>query len=120
MDNAVDSGQNQTEPLVLKPEPSGETDLVSPDTEPAGNSSPVPERVDAIFEHPGEAENRSFGTFNGVFRPTILTILGVMMYLREGWVVGNAGLLGAVLVILACYLITGTTALSISSAGTPA
>nr|WP_279382596.1 hypothetical protein [Acanthopleuribacter pedis] len=56
-----------------------------------------------------------FGTFNGVFRPTILTILGIMMYLREGWVVGNAGWFGAVLVILACYLITGTTAFSISS-----
>ncbi len=61
------------------------------------------------------SHGNKFGTFNGVFRPTILTILGIMMYLREGWVVGNAGLLGAVLVILACYLITGTTALSISS-----
>ena len=58
---------------------------------------------------------KKFGTFNGVFRPTILTILGVMMYLREGWLVGNAGLVGGILVILACYLITGTTALSISS-----
>lgn len=24
------------------------------------------------------------GTFQGVYRPTVLTILGVMMYLREG------------------------------------
>ncbi len=76
------------------------------------------ENVGAIFEQAGEAENRTFGTFNGVFRPTILTILGVMMYLREGWLVGNGGLLGAVLVILACYLITGTTAMSISSIST--
>lgn len=59
--------------------------------------------------------DKKFGTFNGVFRPTILTILGIMMYLREGWLVGNAGLVGAVLVILSCYLITGATALSISS-----
>ena len=67
---------------------------------------------------PGETEARKppmFSTYNGVFRPTILTILGVMMYLREGWMVGNAGLIGALLVILGCYLITGTTALSISS-----
>lgn len=66
---------------------------------------------------PGNEANKKgrFGSFNGVFRPTILTILGVMLYLREGWLVGNAGLLGAVLVILACYLITGTTAFSISS-----
>ena len=58
---------------------------------------------------------KKFGTFNGVIRPTILTILGVMMYLREGWVVGNAGLGGAIIIILMCYFITGTTALSLSS-----
>ena len=28
------------------------------------------------------------GTFLGVFTPSILTILGVIMYLRFGWVVG--------------------------------
>ena len=50
---------------------------------------------------------KRFGTFNGVIRPTILTILGVMMYLREGWLVGNAGLLGAIIIILMCYTITG-------------
>lgn len=61
---------------------------------------------------------KKFGTFSGVIRPTILTILGVMMYLREGWVVGNAGLGGAILIILTCYFITGTTALSLSSIST--
>ena len=35
------------------------------------------------------------GTFAGVFTPTAITILGVIMYLRMGWVVGNAGLIGA-------------------------
>ena len=58
---------------------------------------------------------QKFGTFSGVIRPTILTILGVMMYLREGWVVGNAGLGGAILIILTAYFITGTTTLSLSS-----
>ena len=58
---------------------------------------------------------QKFGTFSGVIRPTVLTILGVMMYLREGWVVGNAGLLGALVIILMAYTITGTTALSLSS-----
>jgi len=73
-----------------------------------------PNQIEAIFDNQG-GTHKVFGTFTGVFRPTILTILGVMMYLREGWLVGNGGLLGAVLVILACYLITGATALSISS-----
>ena len=40
----------------------------------------------------GEEEaGAGFGTFAGVFTPTVLTILGVIMYLRTGWVVGNAG-----------------------------
>ena len=34
---------------------------------------------------------QKFGTFAGVFTPSLLTILGVIMYMRLGWVVGNAG-----------------------------
>ena len=30
---------------------------------------------------------RRFGTFLGVYTPSVLTILGVMMYLRFGWVI---------------------------------
>jgi solute carrier family 12 sodium/potassium/chloride transporter 2 len=58
---------------------------------------------------------RGLGTFGGVFTPTLLTILGVIMFLRQGWVMGNAGLLGGVLVILLAFLITGITGLSMSS-----
>ncbi len=58
---------------------------------------------------------KKFGTFGGVFTPTLLTILGVIMYLRLGWVVGNAGLLGAWLIIVFSFLITACTALSMSS-----
>lgn len=59
-----------------------------------------------------------FGTFPGVFRPVFLTILGALLYLREGWLVGNCGLLGALGVIFAGLLITGTTALAVSSIAT--
>ncbi len=59
--------------------------------------------------------NKQFGTVFGVYLPTVLNILGVIMYLRLGWVVGNAGLGGTILIILTAYLITGTTALCISS-----
>ncbi|WP_299519091.1 amino acid permease [Winogradskyella sp.] len=58
---------------------------------------------------------KKFGTFGGVFTPTLLTILGVIMYLRLGWVVGNAGLLGAWLIILISFVITLCTALSMSA-----
>jgi len=95
---------------AVEAEPVQEESSEGTSQETEGKSSP--EQTGDIF---GDKNVGRFGTFNGVFRPTILTILGVMMYLREGWVVGNAGLLGAILVILACYLITGTTALSLSS-----
>lgn len=53
-----------------------------------------------------------------MFTPTLLTILGVIMYLRAGWTVGNAGLGGAVLIILVAFSITGATGLSMSSVTT--
>lgn len=60
-------------------------------------------------------ERTGFGTLEGVFIPTLLTILGVIMYLRLGWVVGNAGLgLGVVIIVIA-FAITGATGLSLSS-----
>jgi solute carrier family 12 sodium/potassium/chloride transporter 2 len=58
---------------------------------------------------------QKFGTFGGVFTPDVLTILGVIMYLRLGWVVGNAGLLGAILIIILAKSITLCTGLSMSS-----
>lgn len=58
---------------------------------------------------------KKFGTFSGVFTPDVLTILGVIMYLRLGWVVGNAGFLGAVIIILLAKSITICTGLSMSS-----
>ena len=56
-----------------------------------------------------------YSTFQGVFIPTIVTVLGAILYLRHGWLVGNGGLLGAVLIILLCKVITVSTALSLSS-----
>ena len=63
-------------------------------------------------------EKKKFGTFAGVFTPSILTILGVIMYMRLGWVVGNAGLLGAIGIIIIAHVIAVTTGLSVSSVAT--
>ena len=58
---------------------------------------------------------RKFGTFGGVFTPCTLTILGVIMFLRFGDVVGQAGVLAAVLIVLSAKLITTLTSLSLSA-----
>jgi hypothetical protein len=36
-----------------------------------------------------------FGTFGGVFTPNVLTILGVIMFLRFGQITGQAGVADA-------------------------
>ncbi len=60
----------------------------------------------------------SFGTFGGVFTPSLLTILGVIMFLRFNTVVGYAGLWNALAILAGAKAITLITALSISSIST--
>jgi amino acid transporter len=61
---------------------------------------------------------KKFGAFSGVFTPSILTILGVIMYLRLGWVAGVSGLVGVIAIIFLAHIISFTTGLSISSIAT--
>jgi solute carrier family 12 sodium/potassium/chloride transporter 2 len=58
---------------------------------------------------------RTLGTFGGVFTPSFLTIIGVIMYLRFSWVVANAGLWHTILIVVLANVITFITALSVSS-----
>lgn len=62
-----------------------------------------------------EKKGYSFGTFQGVYTPSILTILGVVMYLRFGWVLGNVGLASTLLIVTLATAITFLTGLSISA-----
>ena len=75
------------------------------------NSAPKAEKVI-------ESSKDGLGTFGGVFTPSILTILGVIMYLRFGWVVGNVGLIGTLIIVTLSTAITFLTALSIASIAT--
>jgi len=65
-----------------------------------------------------QSQGLGLGTFLGVYTPTVLTILGVILYMRMGWVVGNAGVLGAMGIVLLANGITLITALSISALST--
>ncbi len=71
-----------------------------------------------IKANAAETGKGRFGTFVGVFTPTVLTILGIILFLRIGWVVGQAGLVGAVMVIAISNTISLITALSLSSVAT--
>jgi amino acid transporter len=58
------------------------------------------------------------GTFAGVFTPSILTILGIILFLRLGYVVGNAGLARAILIIGIANLISVLTSFSLAAIAT--
>lgn len=64
------------------------------------------------------ATKHRLGTFAGVFTPSILTILGVIMFLRAGYVVAQAGVSGALGILLVAELIVLLTALSIAAIST--
>lgn len=71
------------------------------------------EQKETKFEPP-----QKFGTFLGVYTPSVLTILGLIMYLRFGWVVGNIGLPLTLFIVLLASSITFITGLSASAIAT--
>jgi amino acid transporter len=60
----------------------------------------------------------TLGTFPGVFTPSILTILGIILFLRLGYVVGSAGLGRALIIITLANAISILTSISISAIAT--
>jgi len=60
----------------------------------------------------------TLGTFAGVFTPSILTILGLILFLKTGYVVGSAGLIRALLIVLLANSISVLTSISLSAIAT--
>ena len=58
------------------------------------------------------------GTFGGVFTPSVLTILGIILFMRLGYVVGGAGLSRALILIGVANLISVLTTFSLSAIAT--
>ena len=60
----------------------------------------------------------TLGTFAGVFTPSILTILGIILFLRLGFIVGSAGLGPALLILCLANGISILTSVSLSAIAT--
>lgn len=60
----------------------------------------------------------TLGTFAGVFTPSILTILGIILFLRMGYVVGNAGLGKTLLIIGLATGVVILTSISLAAIAT--
>lgn len=73
----------------------------------------------ALFSRGRETEKKAgFGTFLGVFVPTILMLFGVIIFLRLGWIVGQGGLSTALMIITFATLIVLVTTLSLAAIAT--
>ena len=59
-----------------------------------------------------------FHTFSGVFLPSLLTILGVVMFMRLGTIVGDLGVVNALGILLFAESIAVATGLSMSAIST--
>lgn len=71
------------------------------------------DRDDATTE-----QGAGLGTFAGVFTPSILTILGIILFLRLGFVVGNAGLGGTLAIIAIATTVSVLTSVSLAAIST--
>ncbi|SLM31955.1 Amino acid permease-associated region [Desulfamplus magnetovallimortis] len=60
----------------------------------------------------------TLNTFSGVFTPSILTILGIILFLRLGYVVGSAGLMQALVIIAIANVISVLTSFSLAAIAT--
>ncbi len=60
----------------------------------------------------------TLGTFAGVFTPSILTILGIILFLRLGFSVGNAGLGSALVIIGIATAVSVLTSISLAAIAT--
>ncbi|MBR9982542.1 MAG: amino acid permease [Desulfatitalea sp.] len=61
---------------------------------------------------------KKLGTFAGVFTPSILTILGIILFLRTGFVLGSAGLMRTLVIIAIASTISVLTSISIAAVAT--
>ncbi|KAI9845127.1 MAG: hypothetical protein M1838_001855 [Thelocarpon superellum] len=78
-----------------------------------GASTP---RVGAMPRPVGGSEK--LGTFSGVFVPTSLNVLSILMFLRFGFILGQSGVVGMMSMLVVSYLINLVTTLSISAIAT--
>jgi amino acid transporter len=64
------------------------------------------------------ATGGTLGTFAGVFTPSVLTILGIILFLRLGYVTGSAGIGRALLIIALANIISILTSQSLAAIAT--
>ena len=65
--------------------------------------------------HMKKNEGHKLSSFEGVFLPTSLNVLSILMFLRFGFIIGQMGILGTLLLLVISYAINLLTVLSLSA-----
>ena len=81
------------------------------------SSSPVAQ-AQGIHHIPSRASVSLLGTASGVFMPCLQNILGVILFIRLSWIVGQAGVLLSLVIVAMCCTCTFLTGLSLSAVAT--
>jgi len=68
-------------------------------------------------ESPAEPTG-TLGTFGGVFTPSVLTILGLVLFLRVAYVVGSVGLVRALVILALATTVSVLTSISLATVAT--
>ena len=71
-----------------------------------------------LIEEDGPESSRTLGTIKGVFSPVSLSMFSALLFLRIGYIVGNAGFLETVLLFVIAYVILVSTVFSICAIAT--
>ena len=99
----------------LKNVSSGDINQMLDDQELNENDAAISESNKNKGKNKKKKEKKKFGTFDGVLARCLLCIWGVIMYLRTGWIVGNAGIWQTTIIMLLASSVTFLTSLSLSA-----
>ncbi|OJJ44652.1 hypothetical protein ASPZODRAFT_134732 [Penicilliopsis zonata CBS 506.65] len=69
-------------------------------------------------KHQSVDDSGKLGTFSGVFVPTTLNVLSILMFLRFGFILGQGGVLGMMGLLIVSYAINLVTTMSLSAIAT--
>lgn len=71
-----------------------------------------------LVEDDDNSPKRTLGTIKGVFAPVSLSMFSALLFLRVGYIVGNAGFLETILLFVIAYVILVSTVFSICAIAT--
>lgn len=80
-------------------------------------ATPIGQKISSRYD-PNNPNKNKLGTYDGVFVPTALNVLSILMFLRFGFILGQLGIICTIGLLLLSYLINLLTTLSISAIST--